>query len=35
MNIDEFRAHVEAQRNASKQEALAKLLSATKDKENK
>jgi len=35
MNLDEFRAHVEAQRKASAKEAIAKLVSATNEKENK
>lgn len=35
MNLDEFRAYVEAQRKTSKNEALAKLVSATNEKENK
>jgi hypothetical protein len=34
MNLEEFRKHVEAQREASKAEALA-VLSATIKKENK
>ena len=34
MNLDEFRAYVEAQRKASKDEALTKLISATNEKEN-
>jgi hypothetical protein len=34
MNLDEFRAHVEAQRKASTNEAISKLLSATNEKEN-
>ena len=34
MNLDEFRKFVEAQRKASKQEAIA-ILSATIRKENK
>jgi hypothetical protein len=35
MNLDEFRAHVEAQRKASAKEALSILVSATIEKENK
>ena len=35
MNLTEFRAYVEAQRKASKDEALTKLVSATIEKENK
>jgi hypothetical protein len=34
MNLDEFRAYVEAQRKASTSEAIAKLVSATTEKEN-
>jgi hypothetical protein len=34
MNLDEFRAYVEAQRKTSKDEALNKLISATIKKEN-
>ena len=34
MNLDEFRAYVEAQRKASAQEAISKIVSATTEKEN-
>ena len=39
MNLDEFRAHIEAQRNTSKAEALsaltAKIVNNKTEKENK